>query len=414
MNKLKEAYAWLEADAGDDAIAPLVLWVGGILLALILRISLWDFENPDTRGFYVPWYDAIINGGRWRALATGFANYTPPYLYLLTVATYLPVAKLHAIKLIAFLFDFPLAYYVMQLVRLKYPEQRTLALVVVLCVLFAPTVFVNSALWGQCDAMYTTFLVASFYYLLRKRMLPSMILLGMAIAFKLQAAFAIPVYAYLYLRQGFPLLYWLTLPAVYLVAILPAWILGRPLRELLRIYLDQAKTYPYLTQNAPNFYQWLTPDASVWSKGGLLFTGGLLYLLGVLVLRSRVKFTEETWLKIALSVALLVPFTLPQMHERYFFFADMLALVYAFYFPRFWYVPLLVIGGSLLSYTPFLYGKTPLPLAGVAFLMLAALLVVSRDLVRELYPRQELFAVARSEIRTDELAQSQAEFRTDT
>ena len=386
MKRLQEAYAWLNADAGENEIAPFVLWVGGVVVALMLRLSLWNFENYDTRDFLVPWYDAIVNNGRWHSFASGFANYTPPYLYLLTLASYFPFSKLHAVKFIALMFDFPLAYYAAQLVRLRYPQQRTAVLAAFLLVLFTPTVFCNSALWGQCDAMYTTFVLASFYYAAQQRWRPSLILLGVALAFKLQTVFVLPVFVYLFLRQGFPIYYWLALPVVYGVSIVPAWLLGRPLGQLLKIYVEQAHTYPMLTQNAPNFYQWLTPDAPVWSKAGLMFTGGLLYLLGVLILRSRVKFTRDIWLKVALTVLLLVPFTLPQMHERYFFAADVLSIVYAFYFPRFWYVPLLVVGSSLVSYSPFLYGKTPVNLAYAAGFMLCALVLVARDLVRHLYP----------------------------
>jgi Gpi18-like mannosyltransferase len=81
---------------------------------------------------------------------------------------------------------------------------------------------------------------------------------------------------------------------------------------------------------------------------------------------------------------LLAPFTLPHMHERYFFAADALALVYAFYFPRYYYLPLLVGGSSLISYTNFLYGKTPINLSYVAVVMLAALVITAADLLRSL------------------------------
>jgi Gpi18-like mannosyltransferase len=46
----------------------------------------------------------------------------------------------------------------------------------------------------------------------------------------------------------------------------------------------------------------------------------------------------------------MVPFLLPKMHERYYFLADVLSIVYAFYFPRKWYYPVLTISVSTLSY----------------------------------------------------------------
>jgi Gpi18-like mannosyltransferase len=39
----------------------------------------------------------------------------------------------------------------------------------------------------------------------------------------------------------------------------------------------------------------------------------------------------------------LVPFVLPSMHERYFYLADVLTLILAFYLPRqLWFVPIIV------------------------------------------------------------------------
>jgi hypothetical protein len=43
------------------------------------------------------------------------------------------------------------------------------------------------------------------------------------------------------------------------------------------------------------------------------------------------------------------------MHERYFYLADVLSVVLAFYRPRLWYLPLIVQASSFLSYVPFLF-----------------------------------------------------------
>ena len=76
------------------------------------------------------------------------------------------------------------------------------------------------------------------------------------------------------------------------------------------------------------------------------------------------------------------------MHERYFYLADVLAVVLAFHRPRLWYVPLLVQAASLLSYGPFLFGRdAPLidPMI-LGTLMLAALVACAYHLVRETAP----------------------------
>jgi hypothetical protein len=54
------------------------------------------------------------------------------------------------------------------------------------------------------------------------------------------------------------------------------------------------------------------------------------------------------------------------MHERYTFPADVFSVIYAFYFPGSFYIPLLVAGVSTLGYFPFLFGYELIPLGYLA------------------------------------------------
>ena len=72
----------------------------GFFLAVALRLSLFAFESGDYRRFLSPWYDFIVSNGGFSALEYDFSNYSPLYLYLLALATYLPLPKLYAIKLV--------------------------------------------------------------------------------------------------------------------------------------------------------------------------------------------------------------------------------------------------------------------------------------------------------------------------
>ena len=74
------------------------------------------------------------------------------------------------------------------------------------------------------------------------------------------------------------------------------------------------------------------------------------------------------------------------MHERYFYPADCIAIVYGFYFPRRFYVPLAVVTISLFSYFPFLFGDfTVIKLPYLALLMAVVLVIVLVDLFKDLY-----------------------------
>jgi Gpi18-like mannosyltransferase len=356
-----------------------------VALALVLRLALFPYETYDYHSFLGPWYDHLRENG-FQGFKTGFSNYTPPYLYLLWLATYLPVPKLYAIKSIGLLGDFALAFVVLLVVRLKY-DRRPVWLAAFAAVLFAPTIFFNSALWGQCDAVHTTFLLAALYCLLRRWPGRALLFFAIAFAFKLQALFLLPLFFVLWAKGELPLKYFLLLPIVYLALCLPVLLAGRPLYDLLTIYLEQATTYRRLTSSAPNLYQWLPDNAGVFGHAGLIFAIALVGFLSFACLRSEARWGNHLTVRLALVSALLVPFALPYMHERYFYAADCIAIVYGFYFPRRFYIPLTVVTISLFSYFPFLFNDmTVISLPYLALALAVVLVVVLRDLCKDLYP----------------------------
>ncbi len=301
------------------------------------------------------------------------------------LATKLPVWKLFAIKLIAVPFDFLLAFIVLLTVRLKY-QNKTIWMLACFAVLFAPTVVFNASLWAQSDAMYASFLIAAVLYLIKKRPVAAFAFFSVALSFKTQAIFLAPLFFILYLKKRVPAWVVVLFPAIYFLFVVPSWIVGRPLRDLMTMHWQQAETFKQLTMNAPNLYQWLPDDYELFGRFGIMLALTVVFVLCLLVSKSRAEVTDELVVRLAFLSLLVMPFFLPRMHERYFFPADVMAIVYAFYFPRRFYVPLIVGLVSLLSYFPFLFGKTVIGLTWLAVVMGAMLVVVAYDTVRELYP----------------------------
>jgi Gpi18-like mannosyltransferase len=357
----------------------------GIILAVALRLTLFAFTSVDYREFLSPWYDFIVGHGGGNALQYGFSNYSPLYLYLLTLSTYLPLPKLYAIKLVSIAFDFLLALFVLLTVRLKY-ESRVVWISSFFVALFAPTVFINSALWGQSDATYTSMLVASIYFAIQRRPNLSLLMYSVALSFKLQAVFLFPLFIVLFLKKRVPFYSFLIIPVTYTVSLLPSWLAGRPLMELLMTYPSQAGLFQQLTLNAPNLYQWLPNDPGLFEKPGIVFTGLLVFLLCLISWRSVVPLDGDMIIKLSLVLVLLLPFTLPHMHERYFFAADVISIIYAFYTPKHFFVPIIVGGASLFSYFPFLFREEPIGLQYLTVLMGVALIVVVADWITSFYP----------------------------
>jgi Gpi18-like mannosyltransferase len=184
----------------------------------------------------------------------------------------------------------------------------------------------------------------------------------------------------------------LLIPLVYLITIVPAWLIGRPLPDLLTIYFKTSEGYKALTLQAPNFYQWFPADQAL--RGMLtlvavMFAAAAVFLLVLVTYKIRIPIVGGSLVELALVSVLLLPYFLPRMHERYFFAADVLSIVFAFYYPRFFFVPIGIGLISLFSYAPFLFQLTIIPLPLLALAELAMLVAVIAHFVWSLQQQQQ-------------------------
>ena len=348
----------------------------GITLALILRFALFGYESADYKEFLSNWYDFIAQHG-FEAFGHDFANYNPPYLYLIAIVVHLfPfLPKIVAIKSISVVFDLLLGWFVYKVINPKYPESIC-AVFGYLTVLFAPTVFLNSSCWGQADSIYTAFLVACLYWICTGRQWLAIGSFGFALAIKAQAVFFVPFLFALLLKRQLSWKPFLVVPFIYLLTLVPAWIAGRSFSDLLFIYIRQSNTYHELSKHAPNFYIWFPDSAYAFLyPAGMVLGLSVAFLIIAGLMKSSRVFDRDLIVQTSFLFALSIPYFLPKMHERYFYPADVLAIVYAFYFPKYFYVPVVVILCSFLSYLPYLF-KVEVPLNLVS-LVLGFIVVVA-------------------------------------
>ncbi len=329
------------------------------LAAIALRVISLPYGNPDTHG-YLQWYDQIAKNG-FAALSGGFSVYTPPYLYLLWLATLARkfIPPLLALKLIPSLFDLLSAFAVYKLVRIKFPTGQ-MPWLAAAGFLLLPTVLVNSSYWGQIDSLYTSFLLWCIYFIMTERPLPALVMFGISASVKGQGIFIFPFLAVLALKKRIPWIYFLIPPIIYMISILPVVWAGRPFMDALTIYISQARTFSQIAMHAPNLY-------SLVNKKSLLepaYYGGLVAAVILIpawiwfYARRRFALTPNLLLLTALLSVVIVPFLLPKMHDRYFYPADNLSFVLMFFWPAFWYVALgyQIISG--LVYFLFLHSLT--------------------------------------------------------
>ena len=339
-----------------------LFWTGVVIvLSLAIRAPLLDATTTDTRFFVLPWFEQLAAGG-YSALGAAIpearggtsASYTPPYYYLLWLASPLVavVPKLWVVKLVSIAFDFLAAFFAFKLMRLRYSQGR--ALVAAAVVLTAPTVLANAAWWGQCDIIWTSLLLGSFYFSVLGWPLVSVILFGIGFATKAQAIFFAPFLLMLFLSREVRWWHLAVIPIVYAAMMLPAVIIGRSWLDVLTIYVRQGGHFNLLSLNAPNLYYFI--PHSFYAAGTVV--GSIFALLASASLAALPRLKKATPLGIearllaATTFVALSPYLLPKMHERYFFAADVFSIVLAFYVPRLWLVPVVFQASSLAAYVP--------------------------------------------------------------
>lgn len=374
-----------------DALLP-------IGLAFFLRALLLDYQSADYQMFLSQWAAAFRDGGGFAAVKLPIGNYNAPYLYFLAAISYLPIPDLYLIKLFSILFDVVLAWGGFRLVRHFAPQSPNRPLLCFCLLLLLPTVILNGAFWGQCDALYGALTLHALACALERRNRSSLLLLGIAFSFKLQTVFVLPLWGGLWLlrRVRFRELLWF--PAAYAATCVPALLLGKPLGDILGVYLGQAAEYSgYLNLNAPNMYALIPHGAEVntalAARLGILAAFALAAAVLAALLVFRRQADDRALLAAAVVLAIGVPFLLPHMHERYFFLADVLALAWTCAFPRSAPCALLVELASLGAYVVVLRGKFTLavsldgrlfPMLCEALLMLASLAFAVLSLARRL------------------------------
>jgi len=314
-----------------------------IFLSLTLRVISIPHSNQDMAVYNLLWYQTLYQKGIGEALATNFSNYAPPYTYFLALATltHVLIPPLVAIKLIPICFDLLGAFFIYKIIKLKY-QQGDIPWLAAAVYFSAPTVILNSAYWGQADSLYTSLLLACLYFLIIEKSFISMLAFGLAFSVKAQAVFFLPFLIVMAIRKKMPWLYFSAIPLVYLTVIVPVVLLGRPFLDALLIYTKQSETFAILSMNAPNLYvlfprEWYSSILPIGIAATIILIAYWIYTTS----QNKINLDNKYIILIAFISTALTPFLLPKMHDRYFYPADVLSIVLAFYSPALWFIPVL-------------------------------------------------------------------------
>ncbi len=362
--------------------------IGFFAIAMVMRGIYFDFKTGDYNSCLSKWYNEIKSLGGFKGFASTVGDYTPMYKYIITIFTYIPIKDLYLYKAVSCIFDGILAVYVGLVVRHLVKNDVT-ALIAYAITLFLPNTFLNSGVWAQCDSIFTCFTVMSFYYMLKGKEKTSMIMYAISFSFKIQAVFYAPVIVIALLKGK---LKWKSLPffAVGFVACaLPAIIAGMsPVDALFGAYVKQVGEYSRLTLNAPNLYQFISND---YMRDDKISTMMVLCSLGICAIactgfyKYKGEVSDKQWLLIAYAFSILLPYVLPHMHERYYYMADIFAVIFACVFAKKAYVSVFTIYPSFRVVQRYLfdYGDEKINFQFLAVIMLLGIVMLFQFIYSE-------------------------------
>lgn len=354
-----------------------------LIAAAATSLAAMPHETSDHVRFLHPWMAQIKARGT-ASLSGEFANYTPPYIYLMYLVSGLTdvIGLPAALKLvnIPFVGAAMLANY--RIVESLVGTRRAFLAAAVTWAL--PTVLVDNFIWGQCDIIYVSLLLWHLKYLMSEEPWKACAVFGAALAFKLQAVFLGPVLLGCLLVGIVRLRHLPVIALAFAVLMSPAWLAGRSAAELLLVYIRQAEVYQQLSMNAPNL--WYIAD-----RVGVSYRDAVPIGLGVAAgsglalsvwLWRRPPFGADLLLAAA-TAATMMPFLLPKMHDRYMFLADLLIAVLALVKRRYLLVAALAQFGSLAAYGGYFGAERYLGGFDTPFLGVAAYSIIAVILIRE-------------------------------
>lgn len=320
------------------------------------------FVGADLHTFLFPWIEHIRTAGPVNAFREPFGNYTPPYLYLLAIGTLLTDNSLVIVKVLGVT---SCGFAAIAVWRLVHTERSSILAAVTS--LSLPTMIIDGPMLGQCDSIWVALCLLSVAAAIEGQMLAMVICCGIAFAFKAQATFIAPFVLTVLLQRRANIVLWIVPPAIYCVAMLPAWSAGWPAVDLATIYLRQAE-----------YFNTIGSSPGLWAIGVVIlprkptdlfligYAAGIIFSVAYVIVLCRRKLLREQMIEAALVSALALPFLLPKMHERFTLLADLLALSLAFVSPKRanGLVATAVVGASSTGYLSYMLAIDWLPIIG--------------------------------------------------
>lgn len=229
-----------------------------LLISIVLRVLGSDHQSYDYSFFLHNWILDYKSKSIKNCFISTISNYTPPYNYFLILFSRLPIYDLYLLKALSSIFELLSAVVITLIIAKILKKNFNVWIFAIMWLL--PTSLGNSSWWAQCDTIYTFFGLLGLYLALCHKSKSAFLMFGISTAFKMQSIILYPVVLLLLLfkdeETNTKYLQWKDI-FMFLVTFIPLTffpvLIGRPIKEIIGIYLSQTEENARLSGNCPNF-----------------------------------------------------------------------------------------------------------------------------------------------------------------
>ena len=291
-----------------------------LLSSAVIRYHLMKHgTSQDFFSYLVPWVDTYKQSIP-QAFKEGVGDYYIPYNILLALASLVDVPTNYSVGTISCIFDYLTCFTIYKILTENFSDRisRDVAAVCSVLFLYIPAIAFDGAAWKQCDSIYSFFLMVLLKCVLDGKIRTAFVMLGIAFSFKQQSLFILPLLIILYfMNRKIKIVYFGYSILVYLIAGIPAIIMGRPAMEVYSIYLGQIEMYHKMTFNYPNLYQIAITDYEKAHLYAFLFTVFMFAMAFWYLLRHFDTLSNRYIMYLASWCVWTACMFLPAMHQRY-------------------------------------------------------------------------------------------------
>lgn len=336
----------------DQSEKIIILFVVFIGVAFLLRVimgyyiegqsgDLGCFKGWGQHATGTPWPDYYDYYSAYTDKAKYWCDYPPVYIMILAVLAWIQKifslgsqAYTLLIKIPNIFSDIICCFLIFKLAKRHFNNNGAFALSMLYA--FNPAIIINSAIWGQADAIYTLLALLIVIYILDNKLWLSGIILGIALLIKIQTGFVAFAGIFALIERKSVKDWVSTLGAslgIFILLVLPFGI-KLPFEWIIVQLIGTLTGYPYASVNAYNFFalfhgNWL-PTSDPFLLGLSADWWGVIIGYLLVVFMMFIYFYSKEKSKnyyIGMFAMTGIFMFIPGMHERYLYAAIIFSMM---------------------------------------------------------------------------------------